>query len=189
MLVLSENDIDAAVERISVGLRKYQWLQHRVHRCDVRTDAEFQRRYFGFYRVRRGSDWRAAYFALMEETKVGGADFAEVLGALRLATGRLEASFASKLVATLAPEMPVIDRFVLENLGLRLPYPSQRNREEKIVSLYAEVRRRYQKILRSVEGQLICTKVDARYPSNGISDLKKVDLVLWQHRPHDGDST
>jgi hypothetical protein len=40
---------------------------------------------------------------------------------LHRTTGRCEASFASKLSATIGPTMPVIDSVVLRNLNLRLP--------------------------------------------------------------------
>ena len=55
-------------------------------RCDVTTDAEFQRRFNGFYRVRRDSDWRSAYYGLMQSAKdMGTIEFAEVLD--QIATG------------------------------------------------------------------------------------------------------
>jgi len=180
--VLSEMEIEAAVVRIGVGLRKYLWLQTEVGRRDVSRDAVFQRRFNGFYRVRRDAEWREAYFRLMEESKAGGVHFAHVLRTLHAATGRYEASFASKLVATLDPTQPVIDRFVLENFGLRLPYPYQKNREIRILQVHAELCAKYEALLASDVGRRISQKVEERYPGTGISDLKRVDLVLWQHR-------
>lgn len=180
--MLTETEIEAAVGRIGVGLRKYLWLQTEVGRRDVSRDATFQRRFNGFYRVRRDAEWRERYFRLMEESKRGGAHFAQVLRTMHAATGRYEASFASKLVATLDPTQPVIDRFVLENFGLRLPYPYQKNRETRILQVHAELCAKYEALLASDVGRLIREKVEARYPGTGISDLKRVDLVLWQHR-------
>lgn len=180
--MLTEREIDTAVEKLAAGLRKYMWLQAEVRRRDVSRDATFQTRFNGFYRVRRGAEWRGKYFQLMELTKARGADFARVLGALHAATGRFEASFASKLVATLDPNQPVIDRFVLENLGMRLPYSYDVQRGRKILQVYADLGSRYEALLQSDVGRLICAKVEARYPGTGISDIKRVDLVLWQHR-------
>jgi len=180
--VLSEKEIEAAVGRIGVGLRKYQWLQAEVGRRDVSRDAVFQRRFNGFYRVRRDAEWREEYFRLMEESKAGGVHFTHVLRTLHAATGRYEASFASKLVATLEPTQPVIDRFVLENFDLRLPYPYQKDREMRILQVHAELCAKYGALLASDVGRLMCEMVDEQYPESGISDLKKVDLVLWQHR-------
>lgn len=180
--MLTEGDIDAAVGRIADGLRKYVWIQSEVRRRDVSRDATFQTRFNGFYRVRRDAEWRGKYFRLMEDAKAAGADFARVLATLHGATGRFEASFASKLVATLDPDQPVIDRFVLDNFGLRLPYAYTRQRHEGILKVHAELCRRYAALSRSDVGRLMCAKVEARYPGSGISDTKKIDLVLWQHR-------
>jgi len=118
----------------------------------------------------------------MEESKSSDVNFTQVLRALHAATGRYEASFASKLVATLDPTQPVIDRFVLENFGLRLPYLYQKDRETRILQVHAELCAKYEALLASDVGRLIREKVEARYPGTGISDLKRVDLVLWQHR-------
>ena len=180
--MLTGPEIEVAVGRIGVGLRKYLWLQAEVGRRDVSRDATFQTRFNGFYRVRRDAEWRGKFYRLMEDAKVSGVEFAEALRALHSATGRYEASFASKLVATLDPGRPVIDRFVLENFGLRLPYPYQADRERRILEVYAELCARYEALLASEVGRLICERVESPYPGAGISDLKKVDLVLWQHR-------
>ena len=48
--------------------------------------------------------------------------------------------------------------------------------------MYGELCARYEALLASEVGRLICERVESRYPGAGISDLKKVDLVLWQHR-------
>src|SRR5690606_33727520 len=129
-------------------------------------DAVFQRRFNGFYRVRRDAEWREEYFRLMEESKAGGVHFTHVLRTLHAATGRYEASFASKLVATLAPTQPVIDRFVLENFDLRLPYPYQKGREMRILQVHAELCAKYGALLASDVGGLMCEMVDELTPES-----------------------
>lgn len=71
-----------------------------MYKLDVRADGEFQRMFNGFYRVRWNEGWRRVYFDMMERSKPRGIAFGAALRALRDRTGRLEASFASKLVAT-----------------------------------------------------------------------------------------
>lgn len=122
MFAPSVLEIQKALERLVDGLGRYQWLQARVLKCDVTSDREFQRRFDAFYRVRRNSEWRREFFALMEKSKSGGTNFSETLQGVYRSTGRIEASFASKLVATLDPSKPVIDTFVLRCFELRLPY-------------------------------------------------------------------
>lgn len=180
MRVLSQVDIDLALGRVEPGLAKYTWIMKNVHRCDVSLAAEFQRRFNGFYRVRRGATWQAPYLTLMEQAKTRPTTFAEVLGALAAESGRFEASFASKFVATLDPSQPVIDQHVLRNFGLRMPYPHEANRVGKVIALHAELRRRYGRLLGSDAGRAICERFGIRFPAAGIGDLKRVDLVLWQ---------
>lgn len=180
--MLTEREIEATVGRIGAGLRKYLWLQEEVRKRDVSGDTVFQTRFNGFYRVRRNAEWRGKYFRLMEELKAGEVHFARVLRTLHDQTGRYEASFASKLVATLDPTQPVIDKFVLDNFGLRLPYPYHQDRERRILQVHTDLVARYDALISSDEGSLICEMVEARYPGTGITDLKKIDLVLWQHR-------
>ncbi|MHA3795442.1 hypothetical protein ACX0MU_27540 [Rhizorhabdus wittichii] len=89
---------------------RYQYLMERVGRCDVRTDAHFQRTFNGLYMVRRGAPWRKAFYDLFETQKTAGEQsFQHVLTVLHDLTGRVEASFASKLLATIDPAMPVYD--------------------------------------------------------------------------------
>lgn len=183
MIKLTESQIDVAVARTAPGLSKYLWLQENLHSCDVSRDATFQRRYNGFYRVRRNEEWRSFYFRLMEDSKETGSDFGQALRAIWQATGRFEASFSSKLVASLDPSVPVVDRVVLENFGLSLPYGYVADRERKILQMYSELNARYEALLASHLGLLIRSKFTAKHPHADITDLKKVDLVLWQHRP------
>ena len=181
-LPLSERQIAVALDRAALGLEKYQWIMRRVRDCDARRDAEFQRAFNGFYKVRRDEAWRRQYFALLEQAKATPMTFSDVLRAIHTSTGRVEASYSSKLVATLNPSLPVWDRYVLDFFGLCAPYPYQRDRVACCERLYGELYRLMVELVASAEGRLICAMFARRYPRVGVSDLKRVDLVLWQHR-------
>ncbi|MCA1792103.1 MAG: hypothetical protein LC667_20305 [Thioalkalivibrio sp.] len=182
MLNLAESEIDAALARLPPGLEKYRWIQNRARRCDVSIDPAFQKRFKGFYRVRRDAAWCRPSFRLLEDAKAAPITFAEALRTLREHTGRLEASFSSKLVHTVDPILPVLDRFVLANIGLRLPYANARQRERRLVELFEELRARYRALKARTLGHRIREHFDQAFPGSGVSDLKKIDLVLWQHR-------
>jgi hypothetical protein len=182
MPMACRESINIALTRLGRGLDQYLWIQRCVHGCDVSSDREFQRRFNAFYRVRRAVEWRIAFFRLLERSKAAPMSFPDALRALYLATNRVEASFASKLVATLDPGKPVIDRFVLANFGLRLPAAGGASREERIVQVYDSLRSNYDLLLRDPIGALIIDMFDQRYPNSPVSQLKKVDLVLWQIR-------
>ena len=136
---LSIADIEAALPRVREGLAPYLWLQSHRDTCDVRRDTEFRRRFNHFYRVRRGREWQDSFYALLERNKRHPASFETVLRALHRSTRQWEASFASKLVATVDPEMPVIDSAVLRNLGLRLPTRTSHSRAEQIIELHDQL--------------------------------------------------
>jgi len=51
-----------------------------------------------------------------------------------------------------------------------------------MVRLYDELRDGYRDFIPSPTGTLICSLFDNRFPGSGLTDLKKIDLVLWQLR-------
>src|SRR5262245_43015937 len=118
---LTRGQIEEALPRIGPGLERYLWLQEHRYANDLRNDSVYRKRFNHFYRVRRGMDWQDRFYGLLEAKKCQAVTFAEILHALHQATDRYEASFASKLVATIRPEMPVIDSVVLRNVNLSLP--------------------------------------------------------------------
>lgn len=133
---MTESDIDNALLKVEIGLCKYCWIQEQFHKNDVTSNREFQKKYNGFYRVRRNAQWQAVYYRLMEDAKTSEVGFTEVLLELKKQTARLEASFTSKLIATVYPNRPVIDKFVLEYFGLSLPHHYETNRESKTIKVY-----------------------------------------------------
>lgn len=181
----TEAQIDGALARIAQGLRTYCWIQNNLHRVDASQDLEFQTRYHGFYKLRgRDAGWRACYFELLEQGKSQPVlSFSQILGTLRERTGKIEASFTSKLIATLDPSKPVIDIHVLKWFGLRKPAQKAKDREAKTVALYQCLCRRYEEEMSKPDVHNIYRKFSEAYPWANISDLKKIDLVLWQIRP------
>jgi hypothetical protein len=109
---LAMDEIQTALGRLGSGIDRYLWLQRNLGLCNVSTSAQFQTRFNGFYRVRRGLPWRSGYFDLMESAKATGIGFPDALQEINRRTGRIEASFASKLAATLDPSKPVVDNVV-----------------------------------------------------------------------------
>ncbi len=180
MFAPSVLQIQKALERLADGLKRYQWLQANVSKCNVAVDPEFQRRFTAFYRVRRNSEWRKEFFAVMEKSKSGGTNFPETLQTIHRSTGRIEASFASKLVATLDPSKPVIDKFVLQCFKLRLPNWGSADRVENTILLHRSLCLKYDGLMAGPDGANIRNMFDERYPNAKITDIKKVDLVLWQ---------
>ena len=99
-----------------------------IMRGDPATD-EFQRLFNGYYRVRRNEAWRKAFYNLFQRAKNEGFSFDRIIKELYQQTGNIEASFSSKMLATIDLSKPIWDQYVLQNLGLKLNGKTQ---EEKL---------------------------------------------------------
>lgn len=179
---LTQAGIDAALPRVKKGLDSYVWLQAKHAATDVRADADFRRRFNGFYKVRRNQAWQDVFYDLLERGKSRPTTFADTLAELQRRTGRCEASFASKLVATLDPTLPVIDAFVLQNVGMRLPPATKADRVAATVDIHHRLTETLGACLTTPSGRYLVRAFDRAFPQAGITDMKKLDLVLWQTR-------
>ena len=174
--------IDSALPLIENGLIKYLFIQNNFHKTNVFEDREFQKKFNHFYRVRRGSEWQEKFYRILEESKNCDRSFSEVLEALSHSTGRVEASFSSKLLATVKPNNVVLDSIVLKNMGLKLPYSSVKNRKEKVVDIFNNLDRKLNEIVISDAGEYLVSEFKKMYPEANITKIKMLDLVLWQTR-------
>ena len=142
--------INRAIPKVAKGLEKYLWLQAELRHRNVSADREFQRRFNGFYRVRRNSEWQRTFFRMLERGKTSGPTLEKTLRTLHATTGRIEASFASKLVATIDTSQPVIDSVVLAHMHLRLPPAADlSSRVNGIVRLHGGLARAFSRYLRA----------------------------------------
>ncbi len=182
MISVSELQIDEALSKVKAGLERYCWIQGNLQRCDVVSDHIFRSRFNHFYRVRRNGSWQNCFYNLLEKRKTIGIAFPVALHELVKATSRIEASFASKLVATIHPEMPVIDKFVLNNFGLHLPFQYSRDRERGCVRVYNQLCESYSTFMKTDQARKIREKFESIFPWAQITNVKKIDLVLWQIR-------
>jgi len=182
MINITKTQIDQALPRIEVGLKKYLALQDAFSTLDVSASREFQRKFNHFYRVRRNAEWQSHFYRLLQEKKGQQLTFKEALITIREKTGNIEASFASKLVATIDPENPVIDKFVLDNVGLQLPYTYASSRAEKIIEIYRQLQKRFKVFLETENGEYLVERFREEYLAINITKVKMADLVLWQSR-------
>ena len=168
------------LDRVQVGIDKYHRIMKRVHEVDVSTDMEFQRFFNGFYRMRqRSADFYKCYYCFLEANKCNPSlTYEEVITHLYQETGSIHASFSSKLLATVNPNMPIWDKFVLQNLGLRTPYYYEKDRLQKTIQLYQQICTWYQTEEATQKLQLF----NELFPNVDISDVKKIDFILWATR-------
>jgi hypothetical protein len=183
VIQLDEAAIGRALPLAAAGLEKYCWLQAALATTDVSRNREFQTRFNAFYRVRRNSAWQSTFYSVLQHNKAKRPSFVDVLHALHAATGTAEASFASKLVASVDPDMPVIDSVVLKNLSLTLPRPGPiEARLAQIVELHDRIRRIFSDYLDSDMGRHLVARFEDSYPDRRVTRVKMLDLVLWKVR-------
>ena len=172
--------MDTSIEKIGIGLQKYCSIMTSLYQTGVSKDREFQRLFNGYYRMRQRSErFYCCFYRYLEEHKFDNAlTYAQVLTYLFQETGCIHASFSSKLLATVRPEMPVWDKYVLSNLGLKAPYYSCKSRFQRVLDTYQKICDWYQ----TPEAKSKVAVFDSNFPNIDITDVKKIDFVLWQTR-------
>ena len=181
---MEEKQIVEAIKKARKGITQYLEIMELLPEVNVADNREFQRKFNAFYRVRqRSREWYLTYFACMQRHKGSKPAFNDVLDDLYRSTGRYEPSFSSKLVATLDPEQPVWDVWVLTNTGITVPSYASKSKVERARAAYAVIQAWYQQFLNSKDGEIVVRVFDGIVPEHAnITNLKKVDFVLWQTR-------
>ena len=167
----------------SMGLDKYQYVMDKVRNTNVSTDADFQRIFNGFYMVRRNETWRKVYYQLFEQIKTGTPTFASILTHMFECTGNIEPSFSSKMLASIFPEKPIWDRYVVQNLNMELVGATKQERLENAIALYTDIEKWYEDFLQTDKAQECIEAFDHVLPDyKHISSIKKIDSILWSIR-------
>ena len=170
---------------------RYQFVMNELRLRDVSKDRKYQRAFGGFYQIRL--KWYKKFYYVLEKSKhrkkAKRLTLKEVMRSLYRYNHSFEYSFASKLLHTVNPSNPVIDKKVLSCLGLRRPQrPNKTLSKSDIDTLfnayeaqYELVRKVYQLFLKKPEVKKLFIKFDARFPDLArIGEMKKIDLILWQ---------
>ncbi len=162
----------------SLGLDRYTEIMNGDP-----SSPSFQRVFNGYYRIRRNEEWRKYYYDLFVKAKAKHYDFAQIITSLFNAFGSVEASFSSKMLATINPDKPIWDQYVLLNLGLELAGRTQDEKLNNAISLYGKIEQWYKEYLASAEGQRNIQLFDRMLPAfTWLSQTKKIDCLLWSKR-------
>ena len=186
--MLSTIDFDmalsGALERFW-DLERYQRIMEEYDKVDVSSDLDFQRNYTYFYQLRGNSGWMQKYYGLFERKKqTGNAAFASIISELFELTGRIEASFSSKMLATLNPSKPIWDRKVCDVLHLELTGKTKEEQLRNAISLYETLENWYAAYLPTANARENIRRFDKLLPAyTWLSDTKKIDYLLWSINP------
>lgn len=147
------------------------------------SDPHFQRLFNGYYRIRRNEEWRMHYYSLFASAKKDDVTFEHIIRELYRRTGNVEASFSSKMLATIDASKPVWDKYVLQNLGLELTGKTPNEKLDNAVALYRQIERWYSEYLGTFEARDSIDTFNRMLPDyKWVSDVKKIDCLLWSMR-------
>lgn len=146
-----------------------------------------RRRFNAYYGVRLNAVWRGNFYSRFEAAKTSplasSALFEDVLSGLQADTGRVEASFASKLVATLRPESPIIDSVVRGWLARHLTPPPFGGGANAAVAYYRWLEDVLGELAASTQAQewgRLFTEAFPHEPGEErISVMKQLDFLIW----------
>ena len=165
-------------------INKYFEIMNEFNSNSFFINDEFKTKFKGFYRIRqRSKDFYDLYFNYLIKNKENNyLNFEEVLKYFYQETNKFEKSFGSKLLATINPNMPVWDSIVLEKMGLKEPNANDVDRMEKLIKLYETIILWYDEYLEKENTKSSIDLFDSVFPNNNITNIKKVDLILWSIR-------
>lgn len=166
-----------------------------LRETNVSTDRDYQRNYTSYYRVRRDAEWLKQYYTYMEENKNNrDIEFADILRRLsniphkvrKTKSGSdratsIEASFASKMLATINENYPIWDSQVVRAVGLEIDAKLQGEaRIQAYIHAYEELTSKIKTFIDTPEGQECIRIFDERFPRyTYINPMKKIDHYLW----------
>lgn len=187
MPILNCDTLIADCLETAFEIKKYTEIIESVAKEDFKATSDFRKNFNGFYRVRQRSvAWYNCYYKLMEKRS---SSFDFVLQKMYEDTNRIEPSFSSKLVSAVNPELPIWDKYVLENLGLKMEWDNCQNqnseiRLKKAIEIYGKILLWYDEYIKSDSGKNCIEKFDEVLPKykDKLTSVKKIDYLLWSKR-------
>ena len=189
MVLNPESVIEDSLE-IAFNLRTYIYISEEVRKKNFVASEEFKKAYNGFYRVRQKKQaWYNRYYSLMEQQSVKNASFYNLLWEMFQVNHSVEVSFVSKLMATVNPNLPIWDQYVIRNLGYEKLWQqsataSTEQRIDIAVKIYDAIMQWYENYIHSEEGMACIQTFDLALPkyANQLTAVKKIDYLLWSKR-------
>ena len=180
-------NLDTAVSNLNnriSGLDNYADIIDNLKKINVADGdkaEEFQRKFTGFFKVRRNADWRKFYYGLLEKNKNNSdVTFESILRSIYDVTRRVEASFSSKMLAVIDPDMPIWDSIVLSKIRIIKPSknPNSDKRLEETIKKYNELIKWYKDFKYT---DAFVKKFDTSFSKykDSFSTVKKIDFLIW----------
>lgn len=173
--------------KIETGLLKYNEIMS-LYKCSENIDKDevLHRRYKSFYKMntaRKDAQFYKIYFRVLKKAKEGDSiDILSVLSQLKRISNKNEISFASKLLATIDPKLPIWDSRVRERINeigdLKLKETYKTTGE--CVNAYNSLLAWYKQFMKTDKAKKMIAEFDSHFPNQKITSIKKVDFIFWQ---------
>lgn len=150
----------------------------------------FRTQFNGYYGVRRNAAWREVFyrgFEAMKRRDGTPSDLFEAgLRSLRDQTGRIEASFVSKAVATLRPESPVIDKVLRDRFAALVAAPAFGGGLDEALAYHSWLSAVMDGLVATPEATAWFAVYDACFAdvpgAAEVHAVKKLDFLIWGGR-------
>lgn len=164
-------------------IKKYFEIMEKFNIDNFKEDVFFRKIYNDFYKIRqRPQEFYDSLYYYLEQNKNENAKYEDVLNYFYSKFGSVEKSFSSKILATINPNMPVWDTEVLKKLGMTAPAYKSKDRLLKTIKMYYEIVGWYEKYLKTANAKEALTRFDKIFPNKEVTNIKKIDLILWSIR-------
>lgn len=194
-------------DTLKKGLVKYLKIRKNFeddnyHICDDNSKnpkGNFQKDYKSFYKmnkktVKNLNKFSIDYFNTMDNLKKikkekKYIDFQTVYDEVYKFQDNNELSFTSKLAHTINNNLPIWDSIVAtKHFGYNKPNSSLSNVYTATINIYKAYQEDFYNYMKSPEGKLLIDLFDEMFKKEfkgekPISDVKKIDFILWQYRP------
>jgi len=183
---MNQEQINESLKKIKTGLVYYLKILAAFNddKVNVSTNIEFQKDFNYFFQIKHtNKNFHNAFYSYLENNKINIPSFEDTLRHLT-EYGRLEASYSSKLLAIIDPNLPIWDKYVLSYFEFK-PVSKELDEESRIkkaIEIYDKLKNKYNIFLKTDECKIWIDSFDKVYPDCPITPIKKVDFIIWQNR-------
>ena len=170
-----------------LGFETYKQIMVRMNNdASLVNDVDFQKKFDGYYKIRKNAEWRRTYYELFEHIRNDNDPTFEYIIRKLYECGTVEPSFSSKMLATINPNKPIWDSNVLRNLGKTLYGRTPEERLENAIQIYRDIESEIGDFINSQRGENYINEFNMMFPEyTDFNPYKKVDFYLWSRQPED----
>lgn len=197
MMIITPPDFivdDDVYDKIDI----YAQIMNKVQTANVSVEKNFKYTFCKYYGLNGFTDlsFQNDFFDYMERIKSNNPlpSYRDVMEQLWKRTKRVDYSFSSKLLHTLDPGSPILDRHVLRLLGFEKKDSGKpESRIDYYSDVYETVKAEYAQITEALKNgctSKICNALralDSKYPKGSyLSTARKIDCLLFRLRNYRG---